>query len=198
MIDLETWGTRPGCDIRSIGAVVFDPIAGKVAIPDGDNKELQFYIATENPLLYNGLRKYSLTRDHSTIEWWNKQPPETQAAFANPVYLGDACRSFSEWIDNLIPVTKDINSIDAPDRELRIWANGPQFDCVILEAVYYILGLPLPWHHRAPRDFRTITEAARMSKDEYCNYGTPHNALDDAIAQAMTVCEAYKRLGLQK
>ena len=25
MLDLETWGTRPGCAIRSIGACVFNP-----------------------------------------------------------------------------------------------------------------------------------------------------------------------------
>jgi hypothetical protein len=30
------------------------------------------------------------------------------------------------------------------------------------------------------------------------NHGTTHNALDDAIGQAMIVCEAYKRLGLQR
>lgn len=31
MLDLETWGTRPGCDIRSIGAVVFDPVSDELA-----------------------------------------------------------------------------------------------------------------------------------------------------------------------
>lgn len=30
MVDLETWGKIPGSDIRSIGAVVFDPILGTV------------------------------------------------------------------------------------------------------------------------------------------------------------------------
>ena len=52
MLDLETWGKRPGCDIRSIGAVVFDPVAsGGWSVSDrtlmnGDT----FYIATDNPI----------------------------------------------------------------------------------------------------------------------------------------------------
>ena len=33
-LDLETWGTTPGSDIRSIGACVFDPLAGFVAGAD--------------------------------------------------------------------------------------------------------------------------------------------------------------------
>lgn len=35
-----------------------------------------------------------------------------------------------------------------------------------------------------------------MTLDDWCKYGDAHNALDDAIAQSLTVCEAYKRLGL--
>jgi hypothetical protein len=30
MVDLETWGTAPGCAIRSIGAVEFCPVTGKL------------------------------------------------------------------------------------------------------------------------------------------------------------------------
>ena len=44
MVDLETWGTAPGCDIRSIGAVVFDPVAGTLGAT--------FYVNVENPLPY--------------------------------------------------------------------------------------------------------------------------------------------------
>lgn len=77
MLDLETWGTEPGCDIRSIGACVFDPLTGDVGIPcqtckggttrgnindGGDcsdcmNTRMErgygssFYVATENPII---------------------------------------------------------------------------------------------------------------------------------------------------
>ena len=200
MLDLETWGKVPGSDIRSIGACVFDPIAGTVWAKTGtpligaDTSRAPFYIATENPghdEIAGG--KYFLYRDPETVEWWNDQTPEAQAAFANPVDLKNACQQFTSFICNALPV--------APPEgftELRIWANDPHFDVSILGAVFRAVQLPTPWHYRSPRSMKTITEAAGMTSADYCNYGTAHNAPDDAIAQAMTVCEAYKRLGLQR
>lgn len=49
--DSETWGTNPGCDIRSIGAIRFDPRTGNI----GDWKDgwpgvhSEFYQALDNP-----------------------------------------------------------------------------------------------------------------------------------------------------
>lgn len=209
MLDLETWGKRPGCDIRSIGAVVFDPVLNHVCqLPSA-----QFYIATDNPITRHGVltddgdyRKYPLARDPETVQWWNDQSPEAQAAFANPIDLRDACLQFGKWLTRLDAEMHAIT--DYPwfhttihqmpkSPNVKIWANGPQFDVSILAEVYHAVGLPVPWHYRAPRDFRTITDAAGMTREEFSNYGEAHNALHDAIAQAMTVCEAYKRLGLQ-
>lgn len=181
MLDLETWGKVPGSDIRSIGAVVFDPVHGYTAIPCGDenNDVKSFYI--------------------ETIEWWNDQTPEAQTAFANPVDLREACLQFAIWLESVNPVKpvpRYPDEVNGP--EIRIWANDPHFDVSILDAVFRAVGLPVPWHYRSPRSMKTITEAAGMTSADYSNYGTAHNALDDAIAQAMTVCEAYKRLGLQR
>lgn len=198
MLDLETWGKHPGCDIRSIGAVVFDPVAGTVTFPLGGWKPGDigglFYVATENPgvdEIAGG--KYQLTRDPETVQWWNDQTPEAQAAFANPVDLKDACKLFADWLGDQYERDAAYEPTD-----LRIWANDPHFDVSILDAVFRAVQLPTPWHYRSPRSMKTITEAAGMTSADYSNYGTAHNALDDAIAQAMTVCEAYKRLGLQK
>lgn len=217
MLDLETWGKKPGCDIRSIGAVVFDPVAGMVGnvtpveiLNGSDAFTGWFYIATENPTV--GLttptgnhwddvekvnRLYPLQRDPETVDWWSKQSPEAQSAFENPVDLWKACYSFRNWIWKISKPTERFENWE-PSSNIRIWANGPQFDVSMLQAVFDAVGLPVPWHYRAPRDFRTITDAAGMSYDEFCNYGDAHNALHDAIAQAMTVCEAYKRLGLNR
>ena len=222
MLDLETWGKVPGSDIRSIGACVFDPIAGTVGVkcqscekvyPEpctdclntGRDVRGEFYVATENPLhgrmggYWDGMneyRKYPLTRDPETIQWWNDQMPEAQAAFANPVDLREACNLFGHWIAGMFQDGVFDEKRDGPN--LRIWANDPHFDVSILDAVFRAVGLPVPWHYRSPRSVKTIVEAAGMTSADYSNYGTAHNALDDAIAQAMTVCEAYKRLGLQK
>lgn len=222
MLDLETWGTRPGCDIRSIGACVFDPHCGYVAIPSGDenNDAKSFYVATDNPLrdtyrsfvggnigwlehVHTGPQfsdTYPLHRDAKTVKWWNEQSAEAQAAFANPVDLRDACIRFAVWLESLHTGPIAPRYPDAINSDLRIWANDPQFDVSILSEVFHAVGLPVPWHYRAPRSLRTIAEAAGMTRDDFAafNFGTTHNALDDAIAQAGIVCEAYKRLNLTK
>lgn len=205
MLDLETWGTTPGSDIRSIGAVVFDPVAGNVY---GVLNAERFYIATDNPvgLWRNGsfnhgvvigkerLKYLDLTRDPKTVKWWNEQSEEAQAAFADPVDLHDGLYLFGSWLGEV-----NGEATNMSDSPLRIWAHGPQFDISILEAAYRAVSLPTPWHYRAPRDVRTILEAAGIDPHkglEAFSHGTAHNALDDAISQAMAVCEAYKRLGI--
>lgn len=210
-LDLETWGKRPGCDIRSIGACVFDPVAGLYHPSHyGAKPDQTFYVATDNPTclpkqievapgefqeyrtLGDYMPMYSLHRDPETVKWWSEQSAEAQAAFADPVDLSDALISFSGWFHGT--VNRDIERINT----IKIWANDPQFDVSILSEVFHAVGLPVPWHYRAPRSLRTITEAAGMTRDDFAafNFGTAHNALDDAIAQAGIVCEAYKRLGL--
>lgn len=209
MLDLETWGTKPGCDIRSIGACVFNPLTGFVH--DGTLGTFKpFYVATDNaisfiqwkglnePTSYNGLR-YPLTRDPETVQWWKDQSPEAQAAFENPVDLREACLQFAIWLESVNPakpVPRYPDEMNGPN--LRIWANDPHFDVSILAAVFDAVGLPVPWHYRSPRSMKTAIDMAGLKPEEYCNYGTAHNALDDAIAQAMTVCKAHERLGLCK
>ena len=70
MLDLETWGTRPGSALRSIGAVTFGLNATSVGA--------RFYrnIDKESCLLAG------LTVDTETVSWWLKQAPEAVA------YLG--------------------------------------------------------------------------------------------------------------
>lgn len=202
-LDLETWGKRPGCDIRSIGADVFDPVAGTVS-------EDTFYIATDNPIAGHNedhycnecgsewyehdVYKYPLHRDPETVKWWNDQSDEAQAAFDNPVDLRVALERFTSWIINMYPGGWDGKV--TPD--IRIWANDPHFDVSILTEAYHAVGLPVPWHYRAPRSMKTATDLAGLTRDEYMTHGTAHNALDDAIAQAGTICKCYERLGLTR
>lgn len=203
-LDLETWGTRPGCDIRSIGAVVFDPVAGTVS-------DDTFYIACRNPIqvrfggpketedsIYADMtyRKWYLHRDPETVKWWSEQSAEAQAAFENPVDLREALRQFTIWLNILCSPTSVPPS--GGHTNLKLWANDPHFDVSILEAAYHAVGLPAPWHYRAPRSMRTATDLAGLARDEYVTHGTAHNALDDAIAQAWTICKCYERLGLTR
>lgn len=190
MLDLETWGKRPGCDIRSIGAVVFDPEFGTVDHTDKYDPEFgciihnTFYVAT-----YSAWRHYPLTRDPETVKWWSEQSEAAQGAFDNPVELREALGQFATWFT-------DFDNGNYASRDIKLWANDPHFDVSILQAAYHAVGLDEPWHYRAPRSMKTVTDLAGLTRDDYCDYGDEHNALHDAIAQAMTVCKAYERLGL--
>ena len=206
MLDLETWGKKPGCDLRSIGACVFDPIDGTVWHRLGGHNTAEgdgtFYIATDNPHLGVAMigqpgrietfddgtgkhRKYPLKRDPQTVQWWSEQSAEAQAAFDNPVDLREALQAFAGWLEHVSPVAGD-----------PIWSHGPAFDVAILAAAYDACGLPVPWHYRAPRDTRTAFDMAGQSDHsafmQRFNTGTAHHALDDAISQAKAVCEAFR------
>lgn len=207
MIDAETWGKRAGFDIRSIGACVFDPIRNIVF---NDSVNTPFYVATDNPEQYHGARseikgfKYPLQRDPETVAWWAEQDINARInAFANPIDLRDALVSFGQWLKSLTdyptayPWFYTTQPHSLPDT-IRLWSHGPAFDTPILEAAYHAVGLPVPWHYRAPRDTRTCFDMAGIDDHsrfmQQYNYGTPHHARDDAISQAMAVCGAYERV----
>ena len=145
-MDLETWGTTPGSDIRSIGACVFDIDAGKEPCI-----EETFYIVCDNPVSmiqtqHDG-RKYPLTRDPNTVQWWNDQSDEAQAAFADPVDLRECLVRFGEWLQRTSPEARIYNNtIWQPGTDIRLWSHGSHFDEPILAAAYRAVGLPVPWH----------------------------------------------------
>lgn len=206
MIDLETWGTTPGSDIRSIGACVFDPVTDTI----GET----FYIALDNPTGFWGgkwhtrwtnapcyYRKYPLTRSKDTEQWWSEQSEEAQAAFNDPVDLQDGLGLFTIWLNSVC--TPDTVPPSGGHTNLRLWSHGATFDSVLLAAAYVVLGLPVPWHYRAPRDTRTLFDAAGITDHSaWLNrypgpMGVSHHALDDAICQARAVCAAWARIDVR-
>jgi hypothetical protein len=218
MADLETWGKKPGFDLRSIGGCVFAPFTrhNGPLIHDGSLGTIRpFYVATDNPSSdpdvappvpnetgnawqWDGVdayRKYPLRRDPETVQWWSEQSDEAQAAFASPVDLRVALIQFADWLRALVGDTYDPNdhARRVPD-DIKLWSHGPAFDPPILAAAYDACGLPLPWHYRAPRDTRTVFDLAGQDDHsafmQQFNHGTAHNALDDAISQAQCVCAA--------
>lgn len=204
-LDLETWGKRAGCDLRSIGATVFHPFQPDAVIPPR-NSPAMFYQAVDNPTLSPGdpihdegdshwdgvseYRKYPLWRDPDTVQWWSDQSEEAQGAFANPIDLAEGLQLFAQWLYQVAPDPKDT----------RIYCQGTHFDIAILEAAYHACGMAAPWFYRAPRDNRTVYDDASI--DDHSAYVTSfaqgdeiyHHALDDAIVQARSVAAALRRL----
>lgn len=160
MVDLETLGTRPGCKIMSIGAVVFSPA--------GVDIDKSFYIDIH--------RDQPLAEQHDTIAWWEgvrKDNPKAYDRIFGPdtvrTPMAEALTHFAGWI----------NAIGG---EVLVWGNGADFDNPILSAAYTACGMSQPWgpwNGRCYRTLKGLRSDIRLSRK-----GTHHNALDDAVSQA--------------
>lgn len=172
MLDLETLGTTPGCVIRSIGAVAFDPNGG----PLGET----LYLIIDRA----SCEAAGLTVDPDTEAWWAEQSPEARAEFdGQGVALAEALDAFELFYTTLAPIA---------DKADRLWSNGPSFDEAILAAAYRALGRKPPWRYNAARDCRTIYDLAGLKLQH--TGGTFHKAIDDAVEQAKLVQEARRGL----
>jgi hypothetical protein len=177
MLDLETMGVTPGCAIVSIGAVAFDPTVRQV----GPELNQTFHVKVDLlSCVLAGLRV-----EPATVYFWRqKASPEARAALADGdrVPIHDALQQFTEWF---ISVQGE-----------QIWANGPVSDVAWLEAAYRAANMQvsIPFDHRAPRCYRTIVELAGLERNQRAQPVIEHDALADAIAQAIDVCTCYVNL----
>lgn len=170
MVDLETMGTAPGSAIVSLGAVVFDPVTGRL----GD----EFYrVISLRSCTVAGLRI-----DPDTVGWWMRQSDAARAALTD----GDA--------EDLLRVIAAFAAWWRSQRGRFIWGHGANFDEPLLSSAFRATRTEVPWKYWDARCTRTIFDAAKVKPDR--SAGVHHNALDDAKAQAVAVCEAYVKLGL--
>ncbi|NJO49786.1 MAG: 3'-5' exoribonuclease [Leptolyngbyaceae cyanobacterium RM2_2_4] len=164
MLDLETLGIHNYAPIISYGAVLFD----KSGIKDTLYKTLDV-----KQQIDGGYRQV----DADTIKWWMSQGDAAKRVFReNSVETGVG-------LSELLPFTGSV-----PTKELMVWGNGPTFDIVLIETLMKHHNIKPPWIFRNVRDLRTYKDFVydgRLTK----NVGTAHNALDDAIYQAMIVIE---------
>jgi DNA polymerase III epsilon subunit-like protein len=162
MIDLETMGTRPDAPIIAIGAVTFDMRNGTLG---------EHYYTTVN--LASSVELGSRI-DASTVMWWLKQDEQARKDVCGGAQQDAtlALMEFGLWL----------HQYAAPEKAVRPWGNGADFDCVILKEHYAKAGITLPWEFWNVRCYRTL--AGLYPNIPRQHKGTKHNALDDAIAQA--------------
>ena len=179
MLDLETYGTGPGCPILSIGAVIFD--SEELTI-----HPVEFYeVVNLQSCLDAGLVK-----DPATIVWWASQKEEakailTQVNLPTALNIKDALQKFNEYL-----------SASGQNPEvMKVWGNGADFDNAIMQFVYKKLGLEAGWKFWNNRCYRTMKSIPKYKHVKMVRGGTHHNALDDARSQAyhlLDILEAVK------
>ena len=166
MIDIETWGTTPGCMLRSIGAVEFDPETGELG---------GTFYANIDEVSQAAL---GMTKDPSTIAWWADQSPEAQAALVDDQHpLTEVLQGFASWFNHV--------------GGQYVWGHGASFDPVLVEAAYNACMLDAPWSFWNVRCCRTVLALANRRPDRRSD-DVHHNALHDAQAQARAVAAAFR------
>jgi len=164
MIDLETLGTRPGDAILSIGACLFEPSKGEITST--------FYVTINQ----NDSREQGFKAQKSTMEWWQKQVPEAQAAaFKGELSVQSALTQFKMWL---------------PSEICLVYGNGANFDNALLSAAYRQMKMDQPWPYWYDRCYRTLASMFLTNRVE--RVGTYHNALDDAKTQALRLMDMVK------
>lgn len=167
-MDLETFGTRPGSVLRSIGAVVFDP--------NGKGHGDGFYANIER----KSCETLGLTVDPATEKWWSEQSRDAEWQLeGNQKPLPEVVNSFSDWF---VRVGGEY-----------VWCQGANFDSVLWEAAVIASGRKVaPWKFWNVRDTRTIYHMAKFNEKTLKRDGTYHNALDDAKHQVLCVQAAMR------
>jgi hypothetical protein len=179
MIDIETLSTKNNAVILTIGAVKFS-----MKEKEEKEKTKKFYLRID----LQSCIKLKMHIDNNTEKWWKEQSKDAQyEVFENPdrVSIKDALIELSDFI-------KDAKCI---------WANSPNFDCIILENAYNSCKLEIPWKFWNLRDCRTLYSLANINlttfkKINETKYITNHNALDDCIVQILALKESFKILNI--
>ncbi|HXJ00952.1 MAG TPA: 3'-5' exonuclease [Micropepsaceae bacterium] len=173
MLDLETWGTRPGSALRSIGVV-------------------QFHLNSSvlGGTFYRNIEKEScllagLTVDAETVSWWQRQSPEAIASLEkDPRPLPEIVSAFHDWFRTV--------------GGKYIWCHGANFDEPLWSAVCRALARPVPWKYWDTRCTRTLFAMADFDMRSVPREGVAHDALADAIHQARCVQMAVGKLRAPK
>ena len=169
MVDLETLAVSPDAVVLSLGAVHFDPYT------TGYSDSIYFKIDLDDQ------DRFGRAIDPNTLDWWSKQDPAIME------------EAFS--MEGRIPLEK------AMDRFHKFawgcdafWSHGSIFDIAILENIYRQLEKPLPWNFWQIRDTRTVFD---LGVDPEMPSNSKHDALQDAIRQAIGVQNVYRKLKIR-
>ena len=167
MIDIETLDTAATAVVLSIGAVAFTD----------DGVECgKFYVELTDDLETQQNAGRTISAD--TVRWWISQNENAKSLFKDkpiddPDRVGVATA--------LSSLNKFLNA-HGPAEKIKMWANGSDFDNVIMHSLYESFGTRAPWkhyNHRCYRTFKNLPGAPKAATRE----GVHHNALDDAMHQ---------------
>ncbi len=178
-LDLETLNNKPNSPILSIGCVAFDSKTGVIDIENGFHVYLKLDEQFRAGLLPSG----------DTFLWWLEQ---SDVARQRQYYLPEDDRTkpltallqFNQWLMKTIG--------DAHQCEIQLYGNGSDFDVAILANLMDKFNVKPCWPFWGARCLRTFKQEVGEGL-VLPEYGVAHDALDDAIKQAMVVTMNQKK-----
>jgi hypothetical protein len=169
MIDLETMSTHDNASIVSIGAVRFMP----PSVATLGTIVSTFYVNVDLATCMDA----GLHVESRTVKWWEQQSADARKRLeVDPQPLNVALEQFTKWF--------------GANQETPIWANPPAFDLTILGNAYRVMGVPEPWYFYSERCYRTLR--GLFPSLPYARPMVPHDALEDATAQALHLLKMLK------
>ena len=168
MIDLEGLATGPDTTILTIAAQAFDPFGS-------DYYDRHYYARVTLESQENR------SIDDGTIAWWATQPDHARE------------EAFGE--QDRIPLDQALDELGRLIWHSKmIWAQGPTYDCNILEHAYKSYRKPLPWKYYQVRDSRTVFSLW----PELPIPPTSHHALEDCRRQIGMLQDTLKYLNVKE
>ena len=141
----------------------------------GDESTMEkFYLKVD----VDSCDKIGATVSQSTLDWWSKQSAAAQEAAFDPtdrVSINEAMTQLYKFCWG----------------GKRVWSHGVGFDLIILEWYFRKIGKAVPWSFWEMRDTRTLFDIGINPQRATV---TAHNALADAIDQAVGVQNVFNAL----
>ena len=172
MVDLETLGTGHDAHILSIGACdlwdVTDTFYCELLIEDQGR-----------------------TLTPETVGWWMSQSTEARQIFFNDpktkVPMRDGLLAFYKWV------------IEKQNKhKVKMWSHGATFDIPMIGHALEQYGFQTPWKFWNVRDTRTLIDTIKKLNSgdpmQPLREGVHHNAMDDAVHQALWMQNIMKIL----
>ncbi|OGR24408.1 MAG: hypothetical protein A2139_02940 [Desulfobacca sp. RBG_16_60_12] len=176
MIDVEALGNHTHGLVCSIGAVWFNPLSEEMVGEPKFKVNIRFQSALDGGAVVTG----------DTLRWWLEQSQEARGALFKPPPIDEtaALEALRLWYKTT--------------KCQAIWSHGSNYDLRLLRHAYERRGNKPPWHYRDEMDTRTLFRVlgmVRQGEEPLWPFNTkPHDALEDAICQAVAVQSALKKL----
>jgi len=201
MIDIETFGTKAGSPVVTIGAVLFDPCASD------SSEELLRRVFLRRIDISDALNKSIAGMiDGKTLRWWFEQSDAAIKAMVEgqTVSCQEAYSDLEQYCNErgAFANQKFFDGICDFPKVNRYWAKDPDFDMRLMQHYYEHpdVSAKQPWDFWACRSVRTVQDLAwpegGLERPDFKVPGAAHDASWDAITQAMTIQAGMRRLGL--